>query len=298
MTTTYAKGASCPKSRVGRGVARFVIYAIVCTGVVGFAVRGQEDSPSKPRTMGKAKLEPGAVFSFKFHDLPKTLYEMHTGKWNPAMMTVRMPDNYNTNDKFPLLVFLRGGDGSDCKAPGEQAITGGKDYIFVVMPLFQIDMTDKSAAGGLFIMPYDYVVMAPAYKAMLAKLKQEVPNLRYEGSTLGGFSNGAHTIAALIDYANFDVLNSFENFFLVDGGFSLARPQNLGGRNLLLLFGGMDEGELTVARRANGNRILQAAQAAGVKCEFKEMPGVGHAFPAEQYPVVHGWMKQVSSKPK
>ena len=40
------------------------------------------------------------------------------------------------------------------------------------------------------------------YKTMLAKLDQTVPNIDPAHRVLGGFSNGAHTTAGLIDQSD------------------------------------------------------------------------------------------------
>jgi hypothetical protein len=79
------------------------------------------------------KLEANARWSLEFPELPDTLATTATGQRQPARLTAQLPANYSRVGKFPVFVFLNGGDGGrgDTLLLHRQTV-GSNDFICVV----------------------------------------------------------------------------------------------------------------------------------------------------------------------
>jgi hypothetical protein len=240
------------------------------------------------------KLEPDARWSLEFPELPETLTTMVTGERQPARLTVRLPANYSRDGKFPLFVFLNGGDGGRGDTlPLDHKTVGSNDFICANLPLFKRRF-DKNA-GGLVSVD-DFETISRAYRVMLQKLFDIVPNITPERSAFGGFSNGAHTIALLVAGQDEFILRHFCAFYFVEGGSPLA-ANALHGPGLkrcrfLLLRG--DRGEPEHAAKAF-THITQALEYAAKGHEldftFITMRDTGHAFPLKYQLLLGQWVR-------
>jgi hypothetical protein len=136
------------------------------------------------------KLEPDARWQLEFPQLPDTLATIISGERQPARLTVQLPANYSRTGKFPLFVFLNGGDGGRADGlPIDRTTVGSNDFICVNLPLFKRAFDKKD--GGLITID-DFETLSGAYRAMLEKLTKTIPNITRHRSAIGGFSNGAH----------------------------------------------------------------------------------------------------------
>src|SRR5688572_11951830 len=94
------------------------------------------------------KLEPDARWQLEFPQLPDTLATIISGERQPARLTVQLPANYSRTGKFPLFVFLNGGDGGRADGlPIDRTTVGSNDFICVNLPLFKRAFDKKD--GGL-----------------------------------------------------------------------------------------------------------------------------------------------------
>ena len=166
------------------------------------------------------KLEPNAILSFDFPELPDTLMTKSSGEKQPARLSAELPENYSQDGKFPLFIFLTGGGGGrgDAK-PSFRELVGARDFICVNLPQFKRSLDTNEPFRGLAISMEDFDTMSRAYRTMLEKLFATVPNITPKRSTLGGFSNGANTTAVLLAGQDEFILRHFESFFLIEGGF-------------------------------------------------------------------------------
>ena len=166
------------------------------------------------------KLEPNATLRFDFPGLPDTLATMDTGEKQPARLTAQLPENYSRDGRFPLCVYLDGGDGGRGDKPGiARAIAGSTNFICVNLPLFK---RAYNTNDGPLVSLDDFATVSPAYRAMLQKLLDTVPNITVERSVFGGFSNGAHTTALLVAGQDEFILHHFQAFYFAEGGAFLA----------------------------------------------------------------------------
>ena len=233
------------------------------------------------------RLAPGQTFSCTFPEMPPTLYSALTNTNVPATMTVYLPGNYDPQRKHPLLIFLGGGNGGKGQSPSvARKLSEEKDFVCVDLPLFKAQVEPATASNAtmrMLIRAADGKFMWPLYRTMLAKLESTVPNLDPARRVLGGFSNGAHTTAALLDQSDGEVARRFSAFIFVEGGGRLEHYDQLKGKAFLMLHG-------SAKSRKRGQEIFNAAVAAGAKAAVIEMQGVGHAFPETQYPAVRAWL--------
>ncbi len=183
-----------------------------------------------------AKLEAGKKFSVQFPEMPATFYAIFQKKDVKAQMTVSLPMNYDPAKKFPLLIFLNGWDGGDGTTLGyANGLTQGRDFVCASMPLFKapgFQVAKANAPGANFIMvEEDGKYMWPFFKTMLAKVEELVPNIDTAHRALGGFSQGAHATAAIIDGSGGEATRMFSAFLIVEGGGKMKHYELLKGRH-------------------------------------------------------------------
>lgn len=230
----------------------------------------------------------------QFPEMPPTFYALQNKKDVPAQMTVFLPTNYDTQRQFPLLMLLSGGDGGAGGNPGvARGICQDRDFICVSVPLFRAPGYDPAqpATGGTgyVITEPDGRAMWPLYKRMLAKLEEMVPNIDPAHRILGGFSNGAHATAALIDGSDGEATQWFCAFVCVEGAGKLQHYERLRGKPFLMVSSNSKS-----APRAR--QIRDAAEAAGAKATLLVEDVGKHDFPVSAYPKVREWLLETALK--
>ena len=246
----------------------------------GFLSRADDHSPV---------LSPGSRCIITFTDLPPTFHSLAKKREAPARMAIYLPRNYDRSKKHPLLVFLNGGDGGDGSALGvAQGITGQQDFVCVNMPLFRTpgyQPTKPGSPGGNFIITEpDGRAMWPHFKTMLEKLEALVPNLDPKHRVIGGSSNGAHSIAALIDGSDGEVCKRFSAFLFVEGGGKLVHYEHLKGK-LFMMVSSQSKSQ------PRALEITEQAGAAGARTTFLLQDVGAHGFPEAAYPKVMAWLR-------
>lgn len=237
----------------------------------------------------ESKLSPGSTITIQFPQMPATFYDVFEKKTLPAQMTIFLPTNYEPGRKWPLLIFLNGGDGGAGASLGvARALCNNRDFVCVSVPLFKTPdfKADKSKPGPDFIINgADGRYMWPFFRAMLEKLDQTVPNLDPARQILGGFSNGAHATAALIDQSDGQVARRFHAFLFVEGGGKLQHYDLLKGKPFLMV-------SSNSRSRPRAQQICDAAKAAGAKAKLVFEDVGAHDFPRSAYPAVSAWLGQ------
>lgn len=212
--------------------------------------------------------------------MPPTFYALVQKQEIKPQMTVYLPANYDASRKHPLLIFLYGGDGGAGSDLGvARSLTQGKDFVCVSMPLFKASQSREfvvlSAPDGRY--------MWPLFKTMLDKVEEMVPNIDSAHRILGGFSNGAHATAALIDGSDGEVARRFCAFLLVEGGGKLQRYELLKGKPFLMV-------SSNAKSRPRAHKICHTAQAAGAQATLAFHDVGKHDFPEGAYPAVREWL--------
>jgi predicted peptidase len=240
-------------------------------------------------------LAPGSTVTVAFPEMPPTFYAVFQKKEVKVQMTLFLPFDYARDKKFPLLIFLGGWDGGAGGNPGvARSLCQGKGFICVSMPLFKaadFKVIEPNVPGVGFIMrPEDGKYMWPFFKTMLDKLEEVVPNIDPAHRVLGGFSNGAHATAALIDESDGEVARRFSAFLLVEGGGKLQHYDLLKNKPLLMV-------SSNAKSKPRAQQICDTAKAAGAKATLLVEDVGKHDFPASAYPAVGQWLRGAAMEP-
>jgi predicted esterase len=237
------------------------------------------------------KLEPNATLHFNFPNLPDTLATMQSGVKQPAQITAQLPENYSRDGKFPICVYLDGWDGG----PGDKQdiarkIVGSRDFICVNLPLFKRAYNTNDGDLGLLVTVNDFEMASRAYRTMLQKLFDAVPNITPERSVFGGFSNGAHATSLLIAGQDEFILHHFQAFYFVEGGAFLAantleKPSpSMQKLRFLFLHGDYSSG-------FRNRAIEECAKEQNLDFTSVVMPNTGHAFPPKYMAITGQWIR-------
>ena len=248
---------------------------------------------------GELKLEPNAMVRFDFPELPDTLCTKVTGRRQPARLTAQLPTNYSRESTFPLFVFLNGGDGGRANSPLGREIVGPRDFICVSLPLFKRTF-DTNEAGGLLISMDDFQTVSTAYRPMLQRLLDTVPNIATEGNAFGGGSNGAHVTAVLLAGQDDFILRHFRSFFFWEGGADILAghvlEKTISKRCRFLLIRGDQPQNGEPGFREYYTHLCRALEYAAETnhLDFTSIivHGYSHEFPSEYFPIIDKWVRR------
>jgi hypothetical protein len=222
---------------------------------------------------------------------------METSDKQPARLTAQLPENYSREGKFPICVYLDGGNGGRGDKQGiARRIVGSRDFICVNLPLF------KRTNDGVLVSMDDFQSVSLAYHSMLQQLFDTVTNITTEGSALGGFSNGAHTTGVLLAAHDEFILSHFRAFYFVDGGFgplaanALPKPAMKLCRFLVLRGENPDDDQIdSKAERESDTHLALALEFEAQKLHLNftslNMSGIGHDFPPKYIAIVGEWIR-------
>ena len=242
------------------------------------------------------ELVPGQISEIEFakDSLPKNLYNMVSGDNVPSCMTVRLPDDYQSDKKYPLLVYLRGRDGGrNGNIDVAHEIAGSEGWVIASLPLFKKSVDKEEMYGGIIVSFDDYPVISKAYSTMLGKLFELVPNIDSDNSAMVGFSNGAYTIAMLVSCQDELVLKHFKNFVLVDSGYwylNGLHKKALNKSRFLLLVGDRKSPERDILIR-QAQMILDSSKFVKAEITLRFMKDTGHQFPDRYKQLVGKWIR-------
>src|SRR5262245_1612747 len=243
-------------------------------------------------------LTPGRTLRLEFPELPPTYQAMWDSTDGKPAVSLRLPDDYTAEGTFPLFVHLEGGHGGNGANLGvPMQVTQGKGYVAANFPLFKRLRPDPDRSWTIALCPDDAAKLGAAYRTILERLDAVIPNLDPRRSILGGHSNGAHAIAALLSVLDETTLASFSGFYFVDGGLdwsSFKRTEVLGGHSILFLIGGRDlEGDDDWWRAHLKERTAFLQKAARwtkmTRWTFEVHDGVAHEFAREYVPRIREW---------
>jgi predicted esterase len=254
-------------------------------------------SPSPRGETFARDLKPGAVIDIPFDHsaLPPTLYETFTGGSEPPGLQVRLPDDYTPARNFPVLVYVPGYHGGPKGNLGNAtAIAGPKGWIAASLPLFKKTLDRGEPSGGLPVSFEDYPVVSQAYRIMLDRLYETIPNTDRDNSAMVGFSNGALTIAVLVSCHDGFILSRFRNFCLVDHGMAHLTDLHKSGaresRFLILAGDREDYGRSLKIRGAELRRDEWKLLGVDVDCRILE--DTGHEFETRHMELVGRWLRR------
>lgn len=185
-----------------------------------------------------------AVLTLEFPKLPPTMYNMVLGNNPVPGATVFLPADYSMDKKFPVLLWIVGGAGNTGDGARALAETyGNKGFIYINLPQFKNQLEpllpDSSNFWRRLMLYYepDNEIIWKSYKTMLDSIWKLVPNIDKANSFMGGFSNGGHTTAILLNRPNAEITYYFNKFIFVEGGMGLTNYKVLKGKHAIIMQG-------------------------------------------------------------
>lgn len=245
------------------------------------------------------ELVAGTSVTWTFPDLPQTLWSEALGIKKVPAATLWLPVDYTPEKTYPLLLFMGGAQGdSGHRADHLKAIAGESGVIYLSLPLFHKNLDplredERNKWKRLYLGPEQADYIWKAHKVMLEKVFSSVPGIQRDFCFIGGFSNGAHTVAIEFNLPEAaQVLRSyFSHIILVEGGHLLRPSAYVQGCQILLLQGGEKEPWLTSTAE-----VLRSRSEA--KVTLRSMPGTGHSFPPQEKRWVGNWIRSLSGLKK
>lgn len=235
-------------------------------------------------------LIPDTTLYLEFPQLPKTSYYQAIGKHSTPLCSIYLPRNFDESRKFPVILWIDGGMGGagDCVKYVKDKV-GDINYILINFPLFknQIESLKPDSSNlwsRLRVRNTDSDIIWTAYKIMLDSIFQLIPQIDCNNAFMGGFSNGAHATAVLLNRPQAEITHYFNKFFFIEGGDGLENYSILKNRPVLYIQGT----ELSFQ-----NWVLsfyKKAKAKKANAKFVFMPRVGHNFPPMYFKFLRKWL--------
>jgi hypothetical protein len=235
----------------------------------------------------KAGGQEARILTLYFGQADATLHNRITGEGDSTLATLYLPPGFRADRSYPLVCFLRGGYGGDGRAAEELSWMFGREAVLLNLPLFKEEVEPLREDGSnrvsrWIVREADAEAIWRNVGPVLDSVRAIVPGIRPETSVLGGFSNGAHTIAVLLNTKGDKLLEYFDNFLLIGGGQGLRNTALLRRKDLLLMQGDQ-EGLLL-------EPIFRQARKERVYVEYVEMENTGHSIPPGYYPRLRDWI--------
>jgi hypothetical protein len=229
------------------------------------------------------------VLTLEFPKLPPTMYNMVFGKNPVPMASIYLPVDYSIDRKFPVLLWIDGGMGSAGDGARSLAETfGNQGFILINLPQFMKKLEpllpDSSNYWQRLMLYYkpDNEIIWSSYKTILDSIWTVIPNIDKANSFMGGFSNGGHTAAILLNRPKAEITRFFNKFIFVEGGMGLEDYKVLKGKNVIYMQGSKSPDWV--------RPMYQNAKDEGALASFVLMEGFGHEFPDSYKEVLKKWL--------
>jgi len=243
-------------------------------------------------TMSSAELRAGQSTTWSFPELAPTLRTLVNGSAEVPKLTVYLPVDYVPSRKYPLVVLIPGAEGgAGDNADFARQTMGNEGFICVGVPSFKksiapMEPDEKNKWSRMYIGPEDGPTAWSRYRVMFDRLFAEIPNIDAKKTFIGGFSNGANTVAAILSAGEEakPFLARFQNFVIVEGGRTIPPFPALRGHRFYLVRGSENKSDYHAGLKA----ALRMA-----KATYDEyiMPGVGHDYPPTAQAEVRNWIR-------
>ena len=233
-----------------------------------------------PRTELKASVAPGASLKFDFPELTVDR------KGAMAACHLTLPAGYEPAKKYPLVVWLGGGEGGN--TPSKAFLPEG-EFIVVGLP-YPKGANNPTQAN----MVGDYAKVWAYQRFMLDEITKVIPNIDKSHSIIAGFSNGGHAIDGMLRLSSGPKLTDYFGVFIFadGGGTTYTSKGNL--PNLKDKFAYACWGSEKGSNKPATSLLPKALKSKGATVVGSEMAGVGHSFAATEHPKVAEWLSKVA----
>jgi hypothetical protein len=236
-----------------------------------------------PRAELKAQVALGASLKF---DFPELTVDRHGAM---ATCHLTLPADYEAAKKYPLVVWLGGGEGGN--TPSKAFLPEG-DFIIVGLP-YPKGANNPAQAN----MVGDYAKVWAYQRFMLDEIAKVIPNIDKSHSIIAGFSNGGHAIDGMLRLSSGPKLTDYFGIFVFADGGGTVYSSKGSLTNLKDKFAYACWGSEKGSNKAATSQLPKALKAKGATVVGSEMAGVGHAFDASEHPKVAEWLAKVALAP-
>lgn len=237
----------------------------------------------------------GAVQRIEFgqDELPQNLYSMFTGSEANSVLQYCLPVGYSPAKTYPLILYVPGFHGHPGGNIGNAIdIANGRECVVASLPLFKVAIDQSEPAGGVIVSFSDFPALSDAWRVMLGRLFETVPNIDRSKSAMVGFSNGAITIGVLVSMHDEFILDRFHSFCLVDHGmFHLTdlHKSKSRDRRFLILVG--DQPDMGRELKLRGAKLWEECyRLLGFDVESRVLPNTGHELTATCKKDIGAWI--------
>jgi len=222
-----------------------------------------------------------------FPDLPTPYITLMGRSATPATASVLLPDGFDPEQSYPMLLLLSGGPGGEGReAPYFQPFLRDQSWILVNMTTFR-DPTTYLDETKWQIQQGDGPFAWAATRLMLEKLATDFPQIDWKRSAVVGISNGGHLLSLWMNDPKFEVGDWFRDFVFAESGRRYTGGEHL-PENARVLFVLGDQAE----RYPANIEVVQREQAkAPDRIASLIMPEVGHEFPPKYRRKVIEWLE-------
>ncbi len=260
---------------------RLFLLVALCIGLQ--AADKPEAKPAEkalPRTELKALVAQGASLKFDFPELTVDR------KGAMAACHLTLPAGYEPAKKYPLVVWLGGGEGGN--TPSKAFLPEG-DFIVVGLP-YPKGANNPTQAN----MVGDYAKVWTYQRFMLDEITKVIPNIDKSHSIIAGFSNGGHAIDGMLRLSSGPKLTDYFGVFIFadGGGTTYTSKGNL--PNLKDKFAYACWGSEKGSNKPATSLLPKALKSKGATVVGSEMAGVGHSFAETEHPKVAEWLSKVA----
>jgi hypothetical protein len=232
----------------------------------------------------------GTHLEIELPELPPTLMARATGVADVPRVSIFFPRNYTMTRTFPLLIFLKGSTGGNGRGLEDpRRITRERDFICMTAPLFKnrLEPLNKKQSNywmRLALVEDDSDVLWSAYRHLLPRVFNTVTNIDRRRVFFGGFSNGGHATAILLNRSGLELTNYADKFYFIEGGNSWTNAAALRGQGCaIVLQGGQQNRDWLMP-------MFTRAHLAGMPIEFVRMSDVGHGLGREGRHALRDWL--------
>ena len=233
-----------------------------------------------PRIELKASVAPGASLKFDFPELTVDR------KGAMAACHLTLPAGYEPAKKYPLVVWLGGGEGGN--TPSKAFLPEG-EFIVVGLP-YPKGANNPTQAN----MVGDYAKVWAYQRFMLDEIAKVIPNIDKSHSIIAGFSNGGHAIDGMLRLSSGPKLTDYFGIFVFADGGGTAYTSKGNLPNLKDKFAYACWGSEKGSNKPATSLLPKALKSKGATVVGSEMAGVGHSFAETEHPKVAEWLSKVA----
>ncbi len=190
---------------------------------------------------------------------------------------VRIPENYSSDKKVPLLVWFGPGGGSN-RIRSIPPIVDKSKFLLLALPYPENQLPRLAIKAGTIDSFWDYE------KPMLEYVKEIFPNIDPNTKIAAGFSSGSHLVGSGLDRDWSGFTNFFTAYVLHEGGGSpnMKFKGVKSTHKILVTYG--------LKNNSYGKVVVREMKRSGVVPDVVKLPNTGHEMSQESIHAIRQWI--------